>query len=467
MHSAISVRLSVMMFLQFFIWGAWFSTPGLYLGTIGFEPTDMGWIYSVGPIACIISPFLVGMIADRFFSTERVLGVMHLLAAGALLATTALMTSGAKPPAIIAMLFVHTLFYFPTLALVNSLAMHTMTNSEKQFPLIRVFGTIGWIVAGIVISFAGWKASVAMFYVAAAAEVLMGLYSFSLPHMPPPGAGKLISVREVLGLDALSLLKQPSYFTFMLSSFLICIPLAFYYAFTGTFLENAGIQDPPFKMTFGQMSEIFFMLIMPLFFSRLGVKWMLAVGMLAWVVRYALFALGAPAGVTWMIIGGIVLHGICYDFFFVTGQIYTDKAAPAAIRGQAQGMLVLFTLGLGMFIGAQVAGRTVAHFATPEAKALKTQAAELLAQAEKLQPGSTLAGTAVAPTAEVKELMDKAAALNKQAAAIPPLWQTIWTVPAVAAAMVLVLFVLIFRDTTKPNVTEGEVAAALAREELA
>ncbi|MCE9546451.1 MAG: MFS transporter [Planctomycetia bacterium] len=470
MKSAISARLSLMMFLQFFIWGAWFITPYLYLAKIGFSPIDIGWIYSVGPIACIISPLFVGMIADRFFATERVLGVLHLLGAGALAATAALMRSGTNSPSvIIAVLFVHTLCYFPTLALVNTLAMHTMTNSEKQFPLIRVFGTIGWIVAGIVISIGGWKASIAMFYVAIVAELVMGIYSFTLPHTPPPGAGKRVTAREVMGLDALALLKQPSYFTFMLSSFLICIPLSFYYAWAGTFADNAGLSDPNFKMTFGQMSEIFFMLVMPIFFARLGVKWMLALGMLAWVIRYALFALAAPDGIAWMIIAGILLHGICYDFFFVTGQIYTDKVAPAQIRGQAQGMLVLFTLGVGMLIGAQAAGQTVSYFAKPEAKKLNAEADGKLAQAKLIEKQFVASGEKdKSLQQQFVALRADAEKIKQAAAAIPPRWQPIWAVPAMAAGVVLLLFLLIFRDSSvRGGVSQNDVAVAAAREELA
>jgi len=463
MQSAIAPRLSLMMFLQFFIWGAWYVTAYIFLGKIGFGGDEIKWTYSVGPIAGIISPLLVGMIADRFFSTERVLGLLHLLAAGAMFLAARLMASG-EPSAlhINLLLFAHMLCYFPTLALVNSLALHTMTNSEKQFPLIRVFGTIGWIAAGLVVSWRGWDGAISMFYLAAGAGLLMGVYSFTLPHTPPPSAGKAVSIRQLFGVDALVLLKQPSYFTFMLASFLICIPLSFYYQMAGKFVAQAGLANPAFKMTFGQMSEIFFMLIMPLFFARLGVKWMLAVGMLAWVVRYVLFAVGAPAGVVWMLIGGIVLHGICYDFFFVTGQIYTDKVAPPSIRGQAQGMLVLFTLGLGMLLGAQAAGLTEEYFAQPEAKSLKAQADELVAQATMLA-----AGQDPRSVPQAAALLDRATELSTKAAGIPPRWQPIWAVPAVGAAVVLVLFVLFFRDTTAPAVTEGEVAAAAAREELA
>ena len=411
-----AVPLSAMMFLQFFVWGAWYVTAPLYLTQIGFQGNDIGWTYAVGPIAGIISPFFVGMIADRLFSTERVLGCMHLLGAGAMYAATLMMDpSNPSPPWVVnCVLFAHMLCYFPTLALTNSLALQNITDSEKQFPLIRVFGTVGWIVAGFVISRLAWDKTIHPFQLAAGAAAVLGLFSFALPHTPPPAAGKKITAREVLGLDALVLLANPSFLIFVLSSFLICIPLSYYYQWAATFITQAGIEEPAFKMSFGQMSEIFFMLIMPLFFKRLGVKYMLVVGMLAWVIRYGLFSLGAPEGVTWMLIGGILLHGICYDFFFVTGQIYTDKIAPPQIRSQAQGMLVLFTLGLGMFIGSLVAGEANVHYTVNG----KTD------------------------------------------------WQSLWAGPAIASAVVLVLFTLLFRDRRDGNVSDGTVAEAHAAEKL-
>ncbi|MEZ5393148.1 MAG: MFS transporter [Bryobacterales bacterium] len=252
--------------------------------------------------------------------------------------------------------FAHTLCYFPTLALTNSIAMHNIQDSEKEFPLIRVFGTIGWIIAGVTLTWLGWDDKISMFYLTGASGVFLGIYCFTLPHTPPPAKGQKASVGELLGADALVLFKNRSFTVFVLSSFLICIPLAFYYQMAAKSLQQTGVADVAFTMSFGQMSEIFFMLAMPLFFKRLGVKWMLAVGMLAWVVRYGLFAAGAPNSIAWMMIAGILLHGICYDFFFVTGQIYTDQVAHKGIRSQAQGLLAMLTLGLGMLIGAQAAG---------------------------------------------------------------------------------------------------------------
>ena len=391
-------RLSAMMFLEFFVWGGWYVTAGNYMGTAGMTAVDIGWAYSAGPIAAIISPFFLGMVADRFFATEKILGTLHVLGGAALfLAPLAAERGGAVP--FLAVLTVHMLLYMPTLGLTNSLAMAHMTNQEKQFPLIRVFGTIGWIAANYVVSKLLHADTLGLqFRIAGGAGVLMGLYSFTLPHTPPAGRGKRITVRDILCLDALAMLKEGSFLVFIVASMLICVPLAAYYAFAPIFVKDAGFADPAFNMSFGQMSEIFFMVIMPLFFVRLGVKWMLVAGMGAWVARYALFGFGAPAGVTWMIFAGILLHGICYDFFFVTGQIYVDKKATPDIRAQAQGFLVLVTQGIGMLAGAQI----MAH----------------------------LKGSIVTTGG--------AAALGE--------WKTFWLIPAAAAGVILILFIAFFHN---------------------
>ena len=349
-----SVPLSIMMFLQFFVWGAWYVTVGNFM--VGKGMGDIThWAYTVGPLAAILSPFFLGMVSDRYFDVEKVLAVLHLLGGVALLVAPMFSNS---PTIFIVVIGVHMLFYTPTLGLSNSLAFHNITNQEKQFPLIRVFGTIGWIVAGVFVSTVlGADQTAVPFYVAGTAGIALGLYSFTLPHTPPPAASqKAASFREIMGIDALSKLSSKSFNVFLISSLLICIPLAAYYNFAPIFVHDAGLADPATKMSFGQMSEVLFMLAMPFFFRRLGVKWMLLVGMGAWVLRYVLFALAAPAGVVWMILFGIILHGICYDFFFVTGQIYVDKKSGPEIRSQAQGLLVLVTYGVGMFIGAQLAG---------------------------------------------------------------------------------------------------------------
>ncbi len=434
-----------MMFLEFFIWGAWYVTGPNYLSTIGFQAGDFGWMYSVGPIAGMITPFFVGMIADRFFPAQRVLGVLHVLGGALMLGATAMMKSSTPAPNFINLAFFgYMLTYFPTLALTNTVAMKCMTNSEKEFPLIRVFGTIGWIVAGLTLTQLHWDKNIEMFYLTSGAAIALGLFSFALPHTPPTQTGK-VTAWQILGLDALGMLKNRSYLTFLISSVLICIPLAFYYQITSRIVEMADLPIGR-TMSYGQMSEIFFMIVMPLCFARLGVKWMLAVGMLAWVARYTLFALGAPQQIAWMIIGGIVLHGVCYDFFFVTGQIYTDQAAPKQIRAQAQGLLVLFTLGLGMFIGAQVAGKIEAQHTTAASKAfgeqVQAKGKEIAQLSEKMAKESGAEKSA--DENQLSKLKAEQAALRKsELQAIE--WKPLWGKPAAFAALILVLFVALFR----------------------
>ena len=499
-NTAVMIRLSIMMFLQFFIWGAWYVTAPNFLSTIGFGGPEFGWTYSVGPIAGMISPFFVGFIADRYFATEKVLGVMHLLGAAFMYYATVLMQSGDPSPAAINWaIFGHMLCFYPTLSLTNSLSMSNLSDTEKQFPLVRVFGTIGWIAAGVVVAFAykfglsSWDKDINMFYAAIGSAIILGVFSFTLPNTPPPAKGKKASFAELAGLDALALFKKPSFLIFMLCSFAICIPLAFYYQLAARSVESAGLADPAFKMTFGQMSEILFMVVMPYFFVRLGVKWMLAVGMLAWVIRYTLFSIGGPVtgdpamGVGWMMLTGIILHGICYDFFFVTGQIYTDKIAPKEMRGQAQGLLIFFTLGLGMFIGAQIAGQLEARYTPPESGqfAAASQLSGDLAEGFKAAPGdqSETVTEAIAKfkneqfelesksddeskdrLAEIAQILDAYATApdaagiadriteleaDKAAKSLLSLqamnWRMIWQIPAIAAGCVLLFFVVTFR----------------------
>ncbi|MFG0292546.1 MAG: nucleoside permease [Phycisphaerales bacterium JB065] len=399
--TVIATQLSVMMFLQFFLWGAWYVTMGPFMKAAGMDATAIGWAYTVGPIAAIASPFFLGMIADRFFATERVLAIMHLLG-GAFLCFAPTLAEQSPTMFVIAILL-HMLCYMPTLGLTSSLALHNMTNSEKQFPLIRVFGTIGWIVANLVISGLAYDKSPNMFYVAGGSALLLGAFSFILPHTPAPAKGKPFSARDALGLDSLVLLKNRSFAVFCVCSFLLCIPLAAYYAFAGTFVGEMGFTKIAGTMSFGQMSEIFFMLVMPLCFARLGVKWMLSIGMLAWAIRYGLFAMASDDEVKWMVLGGIILHGICYDFFFVTGQIYVDGKAGPKIRGQAQGFYVLLTQGLGMLVGAQLSSKLVKAYTTP------------------VEGGA--------------DIID---------------WKTVWLYPAIFAMVVLFIFIALFKDRITP-----------------
>ena len=372
MQSAIGTRLSAMMFLQFFIWGAWYVTIGNYMAAQGMADLTH-WPYTVNPVAAIVAPFFLGLVADRFFATERVLGTLHIV--GGLIMLTVPQATG-SPLLFIVLLLLYNICYMPTLGLANSLAFHNIRNQEKQFPLIRVFGTIGWIVAGLFIGFVLGQFSgdelpdrtPLPLYTTAIASLILGAYSFTLPHTPPPAAGEKVSLQSIVGVDAFRQLGSRAFYIFIACSILICIPLAAYYNFAPIFVANAVydqnvsnavvglLPNPSSLMTLGQMSEAAFMLLMPLLFARFGVKWMLAIGMAAWILRYLLFALGAPDAVFWMVVTGILLHGICYDFFFVTGQIYVDKKSTPAVRGQAQGFLVLVTYGVGMFIGAQIAG---------------------------------------------------------------------------------------------------------------
>ncbi len=441
MNAKIRLQLSAMMFLQFFVWGAWYVTAPNYLGTIGFSASDIGWTYAVGPIAAIIAPFIVGMIADRFFAAQHVMAAMHLIGGVLMFTAAGMMKGGSSPNAINFMIFLSQLTYYPTLAMSNTLAMKNIADTEKDFPLIRVLGTIGWIVAGLSLSWLGWETGINMFYLTAAAGILLGLYSLTLPHTPPVKDAN-VSIGQVFGLDALALLAKPSYLIFMLSSFLICIPLSFYYQITSRVVEMTGLPIGQ-TMSYGQMSEIFFMLVMPLFFRKLGVKWMLAVGMLAWVVRYGLFSFGAPDEIRWMIIGGILLHGICYDFFFVTGQIYTDQVAPKHIRAQAQGLVVLFTLGIGMFIGAKAADYVLTQHTTAKSTEAAQQVVVKTAEIEKLKANPA------ADKAQIAQLETQKAELRRaELKAIE--WKPLWGKPAIFAAAILLIFLLLFKDKAAP-----------------
>src|SRR6266446_6232520 len=400
------------MFLQFFIWGAWYTSIAVYMTNHGMG-TLTHWPYTVNPVAAIVAPFFLGLVADRYFATEKVLGSLHLL--GGLILFAAPRFS-AEPTTFILLLLLYNLCYMPTLGLANSLAFHHIQSQEQQFPFIRVFGTIGWIAAGLFISFGLGKIiggvaeqTPGPLYTAATASILLGLFCFSLPHTPPPGRGQPVSLRSISGLDALKQLGDRPFYVFITASLLLCIPLAVYYNFTQLFLGAAKVQRIAATQTLGQFSETFFMLIMPMLFLRLGVKKMLLMGMGAWALRYALFALAAPDAVFWMIALGILLHGPCYDFFFVTGQIYVDKKSTPAVRGQAQGFLVLVTYGVGMLIGAQIAGNVYDRF---------------------------LAG---------------ATALTLDQ------WRSFWILPAAFAAAVLLFFAAFFKAPARDSAPQGEL----------
>ncbi|MFN5136183.1 MAG: nucleoside permease [Chitinophagaceae bacterium] len=363
MSSVTRVQLSVMMFLEFFIWGGWFVTLGTFLGNnLSATGAESGQVFSTQSWGAIIAPFIIGLIADRYINAERILGVLHIL--GALLMYQ--MYSAENISTFYPYVLIYMICYMPTLALINSVSFNQMTNPEKEFSVIRVFGTLGWIAAGLLISYLfhwdseqGTKEGLLKntFLLSGGASLLLGLFSFTLPKTPPKAKGSKVSVNDILGLDALKLLKDKNFLIFFVSSILICIPLAFYYQNTNSFLSNIGVSNPTGKMTIGQGSEVLFLLLLPVFFNRFGFKKTILVGMLAWALRYVLFAYGNAGDLTFMLLIGIALHGICYDFFFVSGQIYTDSKAGEKYKSSAQGLITLATYGVGMLIGFAVAGK--------------------------------------------------------------------------------------------------------------
>jgi nucleoside transporter len=440
------LRLAVMMFLQYFAWGAWFVTLGTYIaanegdkGAQIFQIGFIGTMYGTAAIGAMIAPFFVGMIADRFFPTQFMLAFLHLVGAGVLYWLSTVQSHWM----FYAVLILFFVCYMPTLALTNSLSFHHLKNPEKQFPAVRVLGTFGWIVAGLLVGYLRVSSSGVAFqidnflgipiglvvgpatmtaqdakeiaklsiepttipmWIAAAAQGVLGLYCLFLPHTPPSAKGERVTVSDVLGLEALKLMRRFSFAVFVIGSFLVAIPLQFYYNYTNAFLNEIGVASAASKMTYGQMSEIFFMLLMPFFFARLGVKYMLLVGMLCWTLRYVLFAFGDAGSGMWMLYIGILLHGVCYDFFFVTGYIYVDNVADRKIRGAAQGFIAFVTLGVGSFIGATVSSL--------------------------LQGQLTTNG-----------VLD---------------WRTFWLFPAAGAGVVMILFALAFRDDHKKMAENGK-----------
>ena len=355
-------RLSTMMFLEFFVWGAWFVTLGTYLANdLQASGSQISLAFLTQSLGAILAPFIVGLIADRFFAAQRILGVLHLFSAVMLFLAGRQEDFGA--------FFVFALLamvsFMPTLALANSISFRRMESPEKQFPGVRVFGTIGWIIAGLLIGWLGWESGDALsntFVMAAIGSALLGVYAFTLPHTPPETSDGPATVRDILGLDALALLKTRSYLVFFVASILICIPLAFYYNFTNLYLNEIGVPGAAAVQSLGQVSEVLFLLIMPLMLKKLGIKRTLLIGMLAWAARYALFAFGDAGSMIWLVILGLLLHGVCYDFFFVAGQIYTDRFAPKKVRSAAQGLISLATYGVGLLIGSLISGPIVDAF---------------------------------------------------------------------------------------------------------
>jgi nucleoside transporter len=363
MSAAIRVKLSLMMFLEFFIWGAWFVTLGPFLGnTLHATGAQTGAVFSTQSWGAIIAPFIIGLIADRYFNAERILGILHIL--GAILMYQ--MYKATDVSVFYPYVLGYMVLYMPTLALVNSVSFNQIGDPEKEFSSIRVWGTIGWIVAGLAISYLfHWDSPDGVkggflkntFLMAGIASLILGLFSFTLPATPPKTpTGEKVSISQLLGLDALKLLKDKNFAVFFIASILICIPLAFYYQNASNFLTDIKVNNPTGKMTIGQGSEVLFMLCLPIFFKKFGFKKTILVGMLAWALRYAMFAYGNAGELSFMLIIGIALHGVCYDFFFVSGQIYTDSKAGPQYKSAAQGLITLATYGVGMLIGFYVAG---------------------------------------------------------------------------------------------------------------
>lgn len=391
MKTTTGVQLSMMMLLEYFIWGAWYVTMGTYMGEhLHSSGLQIGAAYSALAIATIISPFFVGLIADRFFAAQKIMGVLHLVGAALLFLATRIVDN----TAFYWVILLYSLLYMPTIALSNSVAFHQMTEPGKQFPWIRVFGTLGWIVAGLLIGNLGWEKTYNTFYLAAGVSAVLGLFSFILPNTPPKANAAEASASKALGTEAFVLFKDKPYLIFFIAAILVCIPLSFYYGFANPFLNEIGLNNAAGKMILGQVSEAVFILAIPFLFTNIGVKNMLLLGMTAWILRYMCFAYGNTGANTWMLYAGIVLHGVCYDFFFVTGYMYTEKKAGEKIKNAAQGLFTFATYGVGMFIGTWFSGYIV--------------------DLHKTDTGHS--------------------------------WKDIWFVPAMIAAGVLVYFILFFRE---------------------
>ncbi len=437
-------RLSVMMFLQFFLWGSWFATLGQCLANNGLKDFG-GGAYGSAPIAAIIAPLFLGLVADRFFASERVMGALLLL--GGIFMWLAPKYAAIGDGNTLVWLFtLHMLCYMPTLGLSNTIAF-TNIKDQNQFPQIRVWGTIGWIVAGLTVGFLGWSASFNMFYLAAICSFILGAYCFTLPHTPPPAKGKPLSMRTLFMLDAFGMMKHFPFAVFMICSGLICIPLAYYYGLTSNLLGQVGFEAPASTMTLGQMSEIFFMILIPFFFRRFGVKWMILTGMAAWVVRYLLFAFGAPSQVIAMILLAVMLHGVCYDFFFVTGFMYTDKKAPSDIRGQAQALLVFVTQGIGMYFGYMLAfsrfASTVTNYDTLQKAIDAARPESNLTFAQSL---GRMFSVSLPEGIDPKLLTDTMLQ-----------WKEFWLLPAGMAAAILVVFAVLFHEKDDGRVNENSL----------
>jgi nucleoside transporter len=362
MKTNTGMLLCVMMFLQYFIWGAWYVTMSTYMKVhLGAQDAEIGLTYGALAIATMISPFFIGLIADRFFAAQRLMGILHLLGAGILFLATRITDN----TIFFWIILVYSLLYMPTIALSNSIAFNQMSDPGKQFPWIRVFGTIGWIIAGLLIARLGIEKTSATFIMAAGVSAALGLISFILPNTPPKGSTSDASASKALGVEAFVLFKDKPYLIFFIAAILVCIPLSFYYGFANLFLTELGMKETTGKMILGQVSEALFIIAIPFLFNTIGVKKMLLLGMAAWILRYVAFAFGNIDANLWMLYAGIILHGICYDFFFVTGYMYTEKKAGEKIKNAAQGLFTFATYGVGMVIGTWFSGKVAGMYTLP------------------------------------------------------------------------------------------------------
>lgn len=393
MSTLLLVRLWLMVFLHYFIWGAWYSAMSTYLSKLGFEGSQIGLAYGTTAVGALVSPFIVGIVADRFFATQRILGVLHLVGAALLYWVSTLKDFGTFYPVLIA----YTITYMAGHGLTNALTLHHSKNPAKEFPFVMWMASVGWIVAGLTVNWLKFADNAGMFQLASGAAFVMGIYSLTLPHTPPRGANTPVSVGTLLGFDAIKLFRDRSFATFMICSFLICIPLSFYFTWTNQFMTEMNVSDPTAKMTLGQVSDVVFLLMLPFLLPRLKAKGILIIGMAAWAIRFSLFALfhQQPTAL-WMLYTGILLHGMCYDFIFVMGRMYVDKRAGEDIRAAAQGLHAIFTLGAGMFVGSWLSGIV----------------------AQKYTHGAAHD------------------------------WQAIWLIPAAMGAVLVIVFALLFKDNT-------------------
>lgn len=399
MQTQLKIKLSLFMFLQYFIWSTWYMTLGAYLGTLNFSGTEIGASYGAFAWGAILSPFIVGLIADRFFASEKIIAVLGIAGGVVMLMIPQLKTFGSVYPALI----LYCTLYAPTLALGNSLSMHHLADAKKDFPFVKIFSAVGWIAGGVVLSLLKGEQSPLQHYLAGGISMVFGIFALTLPHTPPKKQGQDVSLGEVLGLDALALLKKPTFAIFLLSMFLICIPLYFYFVNMGTYLTQLKWEGMAGKMTLAQVSDVIFLLLLPVMLKKLGYKKTIFLGILAWATRYFLLSASASSTGTVLIFGAILLHGICYDFLFIAGQLYVDDEANERIRGAAQGLIAIILWGFGSLVGTYLAGRVMDNHKLAEAK------------------GS-----------------------------IAHDWSAIWATPAWIAVGVLVVFVIFFREPRKP-----------------